>query len=169
MHKCLVAKAGRRLGVPWLALLKHDLSKFRPLEFIDFSSWVAGDLSGLELGQSHLHHRHRNPHHAAYWCRPGDTGQLLVYEMPEELVREMAADWQAAKKNESGSWDLRPWYLQMREQMIIHPNSRALLEQLLCDQSQLYSPAFRPEQLGPLPIAPPRLEVIFNEPDEPIG
>ena len=35
-HRIALAKAGRKLGVSWKRILKHDNSKFHPIEFMQY-------------------------------------------------------------------------------------------------------------------------------------
>jgi hypothetical protein len=57
--------------------------------------------------------------------------RLQVYQMPETFVREMIADWKAASKAYSGSDNVIPWYESVAHKQVMHPRTRARVEELL--------------------------------------
>jgi len=50
--------------------------------------------------------------------------------MPEQYLREMLADWRGAGRA-YGNPDTAGWYLKNREQIQLHPASRAWIEVML--------------------------------------
>ena len=108
MHKWWVFHYGRKLGMGWWQLLKHDLSKLSPVEFWESVKYYQGTSSPIpvckkENGYSEAwqHHKGRNPHHYEYWTDNYDTGITLI-PMPFKYVEEMLADWFAAGRTYQG-------------------------------------------------------------------
>jgi hypothetical protein len=116
-HKWFVFLACCKLGVPWLGVL-HDLSKFRPDEFVPYARYFYGPKpeSGYGIEQvkswfdrAWLLHIHRNRHHPQFWVLRNDTDGVSLLEMPEKYVREMVADWIGAGMAIHGyGWDAAP-------------------------------------------------------------
>lgn len=147
-HKWFVFVAGRVCGVSLYRLLIHDLSKFSPAEFGPyarrFCSGNAGKLNKSgdpeDFHYAWLHHQHCNPHHWEYWCQVdvGDFNELdrpdgyaNALKMPEKFAREMVADWWAAGRAYEGRWCLPEWYEKNRYKMVLHPETRELVERLI--------------------------------------
>lgn len=80
---------------------------------------------------------HRSPWNWPWWVlRDTNKATPDAVEMPEPLVRELVADWLAAGRDQSGSWEglddgLRRWYAQRRENVKMHSRSRKLVEEIL--------------------------------------
>ena len=49
--------------------------------------------------------------------------------MPEKYIMEMVCDWRAMNPAEPN--DARQWYLQKRDKIILHQESRKFLEKIL--------------------------------------
>lgn len=142
-HKFLVMKYCFRVGLYRQGLL-HDLSKYSPVEFLAGAKYYRGDRSPNEIERKErgysaawLHHKGRNKHHLEYWIDydPGPGHRMTGMEMPVNYVAEMVCDRIAASKTyrreayrDSDPWD---YYLAGRDHYLLHPNTRALLEQLL--------------------------------------
>lgn len=56
---------------------------------------------------------------------------VVALEMPEVYVREMVADWIGAGMAISGTSDPRIWYEKNKHSIILHSNSRKLIDELL--------------------------------------
>ena len=84
-----------------------------------------------------LHHKGRNKHHLEYWLDYDVRGdhRIAGMRMPEKYVAEMVADRIAASKiyKKEKYTDASPleYYMQKRDYHILHPQTKALLEQLL--------------------------------------
>ncbi len=142
-HKWLVMKHCFRVGLYWQGIL-HDLSKYGYTEFFLGCKFYQGTESphngerrayGYSLAW--LHHKGRNKHHLEYWMDFGlDKSQgLLGMKMPKKYVVEMFLDRVCASKNyqkerytDASAWE---YYARNRQYTILHPDTRALLEQLL--------------------------------------
>lgn len=141
-HKHGVLQAGLKLNVSIWQLLKHDLSKFSPFEFIPYAIWfnerpaemywIDYHQAELNFHQAWLHHIHKNPHHWQHWVLRMDEGGVEVLRMPEKYVREMVADWHGVgialgKGSENG----KVWYEKNKHTMALHEQTRNRVEALL--------------------------------------
>jgi hypothetical protein len=154
-HKWYVLRASLALRVPlWQALI-HDWSKFRPSELLPYARMVYGrvgwrrvDLTRLHYTPGHQHefdtginhHRNRNPHHWQYWLLytgfyADESRPFTALPMPERFVREMVADWIGAARAQ-GNTNVYGWYTSHKEEIILHPATRVLVEQLLDEAHQ---------------------------------
>ena len=146
-HKNLVAEGCFRVGLYRQGIL-HDLSKFSPTEFMVGARYFQGTRSPnnaeretIGYSSSWLHHKGRNRHHYEYWIdynmRPeGDDEKILIpVKMPGRYVVEMLMDRIAASKVYQGEayTDASPlkYYLGGKASVMMHPQTRALLEKLL--------------------------------------
>lgn len=141
-HKWLVLQMCFRVGLYRQGLL-HDLSKYSLTELIPSVKYWQGnrspyarekELKGYSLGW--LHHKGRNKHHFEYWMDYINPKVGLVgTKMPKRYVTEMFIDRVSACKNYRKE-DYRPdsaleYYNRGKDQYIMHPDSRFLLEYLL--------------------------------------
>lgn len=89
-----------------------------------------------------LHHVHFNKHHWQYWTLIDDPESRLnrfvgplsctkALMMPEKYAREMVADWFGAGRAITGKWDAKNWYEDRKEGIVLHPETRKLVETLL--------------------------------------
>lgn len=137
-HKYFVLRAGLFFRAPLWRLLIHDYSKFLPGEWLPYSRYFYlkgyGDKEEEKqaFNVAWLKHQHRNPHHWQYWVLKEDSGKLKPLPIPEKHVREMVADWTGAGKAITGKWlDVYTWYEREKNKMIIHPDTRRLVEEIL--------------------------------------
>lgn len=152
-HKWYVFLAGLRYGVPLRQLLVHDLSKFRPDEWGPYAEWFYGyDGGSWHVAMKHcegcridserrqvafleafLRHLHRNPHHWQHWVLTPDAVDrpARAFAMPERYVREMVADWEGAGRAITGRVETATWYATRGPRDKLHPDTRALVEDLL--------------------------------------
>lgn len=152
-HKFLVMKYCFRTGLYKQGLL-HDLSKYSPAEFLVGCKYYQGNRSPnnaerLDKGYSSswLHHKGRNKHHLEYWidyALPPEKG-MAGMRMPKRYVVEMFLDRIAASKvyQKEQYTDRSPleYYEHGKENHILHPESRALLEcllQMLAEKGEAY-------------------------------
>lgn len=141
-HKWYVFLEACKLGIPWQGLL-HDLSKLTFKEWIPraealyqrrpmFDSegfFDPGKISN-ELSLCWLSHQHANPHHWQWWVMLLDSGKYKPLPMTDKYRREMLADWLAVSRSPQ-RMDMIPWYLKHRDRMILHPETRAWIEEKL--------------------------------------
>jgi hypothetical protein len=137
-HKWYVFLEACKLGIPWRGLF-HDMSKF---SLAEWTSRVEGfssnclkqsdgtfDLSKANDGlvSSLVKHYHNNPHHWQWWVTFLETGSMIVLPMSDKYKREMLADWLAVSRM-SDRLDVIPWYLQNKDKIILHPETRKWIE-----------------------------------------
>jgi hypothetical protein len=142
-HKWHVFYAGYHLGVPIWRLLIHDWTKFTPAEWGPYVRHFYGpNATSQDTGQAFMHepgndlafdtawehHWRHNPHHWQYWSAGGDGTQLMP--MPETYAREMVADWIGAGRSQ-GQPDSAAWYAANAEKMVLHDDTRTLVERLI--------------------------------------
>ena len=142
-HKYYVAQGCFRLGL-YRQGITHDLSKFSPSEFITSVRYYEGfrspnaverDLFGCS--RAWLHHKGRNRHHFEYWIDFSSLTPQIAYgcKMPMRYLAEMVCDRRAAcmayhGKNyrQQDAWD---YYAKTRSHVIMHDDTRAVLEHAL--------------------------------------
>lgn len=131
IHKWEVIKVGVKLGVPIWNLFIHDLSKFRPSEFIGYMNWTYRrdkypEYPYLSVGE----HQKRNPHHWQYYIFLTEESKEVVLEIPEVFVMEMVADWAACSKK-PGRKGIRDWWDSKKDIIKIHERSRELITKII--------------------------------------
>lgn len=110
-HKWWVAYAAVKMGLTplewpglWWRLLVHDLSKFRPSEWLPYAESFYGPHEwkarppGLKdaFNRAWLLHQQRNDHHWQSWCLLEDSGDFKILEMSANAEMEMLCDWAGA-------------------------------------------------------------------------
>lgn len=142
-HRHLVMRGCFAVGLYKQGLL-HDLSKYEPVEFLVGCRYFQGNRSPNNaereetgVSMAWLHHKGRNKHHFEYWIDYGigkDVG-IVGMKMPVKYVVEMFMDRVAASKNyqKEKYTDSHPleYYEMGRNKYIIHPETDALLKELL--------------------------------------
>ncbi len=156
-HKYYVSQECIKHGLIWRGLV-HDLSKFRPQEFIPYMNYFYGrrpnglpisitskrDAAGYykptDTGDSKfdfawLLHQKRNRHHWQWWTLPEDDGGLKLLEIQEPYLTEMICDWMGAGKAQGKHspandpyQETRKWWETNNHKMSIHPNTRKEIE-----------------------------------------
>jgi hypothetical protein len=133
-HKWFVFKACLQLGVPlWIAIF-HDWDKFLPSEWFPYArTFYAPD--GTKQYQENEaftvawnQHQKLNKHHWQYWLITWDRGETEALPMPDVYRREMLADWRGAGQA-LGFPDTLKWYLNNKDKIKLHPDTRAWLEE----------------------------------------
>ncbi len=142
-HKLIVMKNCFKVGLFKQGLL-HDLSKYTPTEFFVGCKYYQGNQSpnnaerdALGCSYAWLHHKGRNKHHFEYWIDYSIAAHkgMAPTKMPTKYVVEMLMDRIAAsriylKEEYTDSAPLN-YYLKGRDYMMMHEESKELLEQLL--------------------------------------
>lgn len=143
-HKWYVACGCRIFGVSAWRALKHDWTKFLPIEWFPY---VAHFYGGRDVKRPHglgidpfdrawLHHQHWNDHHWQHWLLRNDGGlgiDIVHLEMPEAAAREMVADWYGAGYAIHGRNDLAKWFKKNLGHMALHRNTRIFVQGLIED------------------------------------
>ena len=145
-HRHAVIKNCFRAGIP-LQGLRHDLSKYAPVEFFNGAKYYDGSRSPNELerndkgySEAWLHHKGRNKHHLEYWIDYSlqkDGYPLTGMEIPVKYVAEMLCDriaacrvYQGDAYTDASAWQYYESGLRVNT-MIMHPKTRELLETML--------------------------------------
>ena len=123
--------------------LRHDLSKYTPVEFLNGVKYYDGKRSPNELeredkgySSAWLHHKGRNRHHFEYWLDYNPkTRRNEPVKMPLRFVAEMFCDRVAASKiyqgkNYTDSCAL-DYFERGKANRVIHPETSDLLEKWL--------------------------------------
>ena len=134
-HKWYVLLAGLKIGVPLLTLIFHDWDKFLPDEWFPYARTFYTPTGkkqyspdGTNFDVAWLKHQNRNKHHWQYWMITWDKGNTECLPMPDRWKKEMLADWRGAGKAITGKDNLEDWYWANRDNIKIHPDTRAWLE-----------------------------------------
>ena len=142
-HKIEVSKLCFKIGLVKQGFT-HDLSKYSPTEFLmgarfyqGYRSPNAAEREFRGYTEAWLHHKGRNKHHFEYWLDLSDDPgmRLKPAPMPTRFVLEMLCDRIAASKTYKGAEysdaDPLAYYERSKGHVIMHPETRALLEKLL--------------------------------------
>ena len=123
--------------------LRHDLSKYSPVEFIPGAKYYQGTRSPNEMERERdgystawLHHKGRNRHHFEYWTDYNPAvKKVMPVKMPAKYVAEMFCDRVAASKIYAGDKynDRYPleYFLKGKQRRTIHPETSDFIEKLL--------------------------------------
>lgn len=120
-HKWYVFVECCKEGIPIRGLL-HDISKFRPREFIPYMNYFYGkptDTGDEAFDFAWLLHQKKNKHHWQWWTLPEDSGGLKVLAMDEKSRLEMICDWKGAGKAQGhkGKNECKDWYVANRHKI----------------------------------------------------
>lgn len=144
-HRWLVCKGCFHVGL-YRQGLTHDLSKYSPTEFRAGIRHYTGTRSPNDLerrangySEAWLHHKGRNKHHFEYWndysLDRSAEFPVQPVPMPKRYVAEMFCDRVAASKvyHKDDYTDRSPleYYLMGRSKQLMHPETDALLHQML--------------------------------------
>lgn len=107
VHKYWVFYYCKKAGITWRGI-KHDMSKFSPIEFLESVEYYQGDSSPIDackkangVSYAWMHHKGRNDHHYEYWVDNLDKGGQPI-KMPYEPAVEMLCDFLGAGRAYSG-------------------------------------------------------------------
>ena len=109
-HRKYVRDAGTQLGgIPYWRLLVHDLSKYTPVEFVNYAKFYKlsnrTDYQSFRLAW--MTHQNRNKHHPEYWqVFGGFEWSNGAIDMPLSYVREWVSDLLGASMEYTDSWDM---------------------------------------------------------------
>ena len=154
-HRRYVRRACWGEGLYWRGLV-HDLSKFRPDEFIPYARhfynrdgskkqargktgyYKPTDTGDPAFDFAWFLHQKRNRHHWQWWILPEDDGGTKIMEMDRDSVREMVCDWAGAGKAQGffsppddEYYETRKWYEKNNQKMQLHPRTRTLVHTMI--------------------------------------
>lgn len=137
-HKWFVGIECFKRGLFYRGIV-HDLSKFLPSEFFPYANYFYGNNGRQnEFDFAWLMHQKRNKHHWQWWILREDDGETKIFEMPRKYAVEMLCDWIGAgramgKKSPKHDpyMETRGWYLKNANKIILHPKTKAFIEDIL--------------------------------------
>jgi hypothetical protein len=154
-HKYYVGRECFKFGLYWRGII-HDWTKVLPSEFFPYVESFYGPkkeerelyirrekaVLGYQITKSAeqvqedfdrawLLHMRRNKHHFQFWVGIMDRGTQFTVEIPKKYLIELYCDWVGAGLAITGKRDVASYYEKMKECTILHPNSRAFLEELI--------------------------------------
>lgn len=115
----------------------HDRSKYSIEEYQAYDRYFYGNNRSSEVvnnfNRAWLHHIHNNPHHWQYWVLVNDDPKdgTIALEMDREYIIEMICDWWSFSWKTGNLYEIFDWYDQHKERMILHKNTRKLVEDTL--------------------------------------
>ena len=112
----------------------HDVSKWGREEFDAYDNYFYGKKTEkvkTEFNYAWLHHIHNNPHHWQHWVLVNDEDGTQALEMPIEYVIEMLCDWWSFSHKTGNLYEIFDWYQSHKKNMILHENTKKLVEELL--------------------------------------
>lgn len=166
-HKWYVFLACLKLGVPiWIAIF-HDWDKFLPDEWFPYARffyepdgskrtrrdttgyYIPYDTGDQAFDFAWLLHQKRNKHHWQWWILPQDDGDTKIFPMQDVYRREMLSDWIGAGRalGKPKTWE---WYAANKDNMKLHPDTRAWIEEQVARLEQEYSELERLKGIGVL-------------------
>lgn len=128
-HKYHLYTGGREMDLPRLQLLAHDMSKFRPREFIPYKKFFYGKRTPevtRKFNESvKKYHYTGNPHHPEHW----DKGE----DMPMKNKLEMVADWYSAGRTQGTHKfkSFKSWFRGNRDKLNIDEELKKRIEERL--------------------------------------
>lgn len=124
-------------------ILKHDISKYSEDEYQAYDDKFYGKIcDNNKFDKAWLHHIHNNPHHWQYWVLIESSQEIKALEMPDIYILEMVADWGSFSYNKKESSEILTWYAEHKDKMILHPNTRKKVENLIIILSNKMSELF---------------------------
>jgi len=115
----------------YLHALTHDLSKFRPSEFIPYAkffqsknranNYSRSDESDSNFQKGWLLHQKRNKHHWNYWVSVTRKDEIIPLPMPFKYIKQMVADWRGMSRKFGGT--AQEYYNENKDKFIIHPDT----------------------------------------------
>lgn len=132
-HRWFVMLSCFSEGLIWRGLT-HDLSKFRPSEWVPYANYFYGPNSHHKYDAAFdfawLLHQKRNRHHWQWWVLREDDGGSKVLGMYWKDRVEMVCDWLGAGRAKGvDNWaDPTPWYEANKSKMLLHEKTRMVVE-----------------------------------------
>ena len=153
-HKWWVFYYCCKAGIPWRGI-KHDISKFSPVEFWESVKYYQGNRSPIDackeangVSKAWMHHKGRNTHHYEYWQDNFDKGGHPV-QMPYKDAVEMLCDFLGAGraymgKNFTYQSEYAWWKKKISNPIAMHPQTKTFIDICLnyLSNSAEYFPGF---------------------------
>lgn len=123
----------------YLHAFTHDLSKFRPSEFIPYAKFFhekdrskkykQSDENNINFQKGWLLHQKRNKHHWNYWVSVTRKNEIIPIEMPLKYIKQMICDWKGMSRKFGGSAD--KYYYENKHKFILHSETIKRIELIL--------------------------------------
>ena len=132
-HKWYVFIECVKLGIFWRGI-KHDLGKFRPRTFNQYSQrFAAGNgyasWDSLDYNYVFASHLRRSEHHWQYWCYVRNSGEIKYLPMSDRARKEFLADLRGSSRY-YGTF-VSEWYIRHRGEIHLHSETKEWLESQL--------------------------------------
>lgn len=140
-HKRWVAYYCFKMGIPWRGI-KHDMSKFSPIEFFESVKYYQGTSSPIDAckkengwSKAWQHHKGHNDHHYEYWQDDFDNGGRPLL-MPFECALEMFCDYLGAgraysENNFTYRGEYEWWLKKKKNPLAMHPAIQYFITDML--------------------------------------
>lgn len=112
----------------------HDASKYTEEEYDAYDDYFYGNKTKEvkeKFNYAWLSHIHNNEHHWQHWVLINDDDGTVGLEIPKEVVYEMICDWWAFSHKSENLYEIFDWYKDHKKNMILHPNTKKLVEDTL--------------------------------------
>lgn len=137
-HKKNVGIECVKMGL-YIHAITHDLSKFRPSEFIPYAkffyetdrekNYKQADENNANFQKGWLLHQKRNKHHWNYWVSVTRKNEIVPIPMPYKYVKQMVADWKGMSRKFGGT--AYDFYSNNKDKFILHEKTeKKILEEL---------------------------------------
>lgn len=113
----------------------HDLSKFRPSEFIPYAKFFysknrsknhkKSDEGDINFQKGWCHHQKRNKHHWNYWVSVTRVNEIVPIPMPKKYIKHMIADWRGMSRKFGGT--AKKYYKENQHDMILHHKTKKII------------------------------------------
>jgi len=133
-HKWFIMVVGRKLGLSWMQILLHDVSKLSWKELPGYGRQFFGSKDNpRQWAEAWLHHQNTNPHHVEYWLIRSGTKNFpsgCPMPMPKKYVIEAVCDWMAASRAYENKWPEAhhwAWFDEHFKTLDLHVDSRTMI------------------------------------------
>ena len=141
-HRKWVRRYCFMAGIPWRGI-KHDLSKYHPVEFFESARYWVGTSSPIveakkENGISYawMHHKGHNSHHYEYWMDNFDDGGIRRL-IPKNDFVELVCDYLGAARAYMGKKfsyaGERDWWAKKRDHVSMNEQNKIMLDVIFND------------------------------------
>lgn len=143
-HKINVGIECLKAGL-YIHAITHDLSKFRPSEFIPYARWFYGkqgkDFNGGFAWEFKIHwklgeefemawnlHQKRNKHHWNFWISIDGKNNFKTISMPPKYIRQMICDWEGMGRKFNDTWI--EFYNNNKHKFLLHEETIQRIKEL---------------------------------------
>ncbi len=115
----------------------HDNSKYSKEEYEAYDNYFYGTIEAdyvlHRFNKAWLHHIHNNKHHWQHWVLVNDDPALgtVALRMDRKYVVEMICDWWSFSWKTGNLREIFDWYDLNKDYMILHKETRKLVEDIL--------------------------------------